>query len=335
MWNQRLAQNCFAIKLPVSHQDLNPLRMLHFLRLIPACSTTQYPFVAQRHTRCVSFHFLPAAFMYKLCAMDSNVRWGRQFEPSTSATSHPRYPVQGSNAHRIPYSAGAGAPGRYPPVPLNMSPLAARGIDGTVAYGGCYQEPATTFLTAMPQNTMPYRSEYEPILRQTQPFNACDSSFMYNIPQTNVQDTVYDMSQQIPPRPPTALQIMPRDIVTSCFLSEPLNTGTTLTLQAQANSSSTSEAYQKNLADQRAMLPQSSSITSISGVSQPASALEQVMEEQDYSNSTEASVAYEQYQTALKEIFTNIRNGALVFASESLLMISNWLLSKVTELGTY
>ena len=59
------------------------------------------------------------------------------------------------------------------------------------------------------------------------------------------------------------------------------------------------------------------------------------MEEQDYSASAEMGEAYEQYQTALKEIFTNIRNGVLVSASESLLTVSDWLLSKVAELGAF
>lgn len=58
------------------------------------------------------------------------------------------------------------------------------------------------------------------------------------------------------------------------------------------------------------------------------------MEEQDFPNSIEMSTAYEQYESYLKEIFTDIRNGVLVLASESLLTISDWLLSKVAELGT-
>ena len=43
--------------------------------------------------------------------------------------------------------------------------------------------------------------------------------------------------------------------------------------------------------------------------------------------------AYNSYLNALKEIFQNIRNGMLVEASSSLIEVSNWLLSHVTELG--
>ncbi|KAK8096419.1 uncharacterized protein PG998_014287 [Apiospora kogelbergensis] len=81
------------------------------------------------------------------------------------------------------------------------------------------------------------------------------------------------------------------------------------------------------------MLHQPGSITSINGMLQPASAPDQFMEEQDFPNSIEMSTAYEQYESYLKEIFTDIRNGVLVLASESLLTISDWLLSKVAELG--
>ncbi|KAK8031507.1 hypothetical protein PG990_001241 [Apiospora arundinis] len=267
--------------------------------------------------------------------MDDNARRRRPNEPPVSATSNPRYPVHDANAQRRSYGAGAGASDRFRPAPLNTSPSAARGMGGTAAYSGYYQEPAAAFSTAMPQNTMPYQSEYGQDTRQTQNFSAYNPSLMYNVPQTSAQNTVYDTSQQFPSRQPAALQMMPTDVAASYFPSEPTNTGAAPALQAQAASSSTSGVYQQSPADQRAMLHQQypSSIASMSGMSQQASAPDQVMEEQDYSNSTEMGEAYEQYQTALKEIFTNIRNGVLVSASESLLTVSDWLLSKVAELG--
>ena len=43
--------------------------------------------------------------------------------------------------------------------------------------------------------------------------------------------------------------------------------------------------------------------------------------------------AYNSYLNAVKEIFQNIRNGMLVEASASLIEVSDWLLSRVTELG--
>ncbi|KAK6840955.1 hypothetical protein PG987_001815 [Apiospora arundinis] len=127
---------------------------------------------------------------------------------------------------------------------------------------------------------------------------------------------------------------MPTDVAASYFPSQPTNAGAAPVIQAQATSSSTLGVYQQIPADQRVMLHQyPNSIVSMSGMSQQATAPDQVMEEQDYSNSTEMGEAYEQYQKALREIFTNIRKGVLVSASESLLTVSDWLLSKVAELG--
>ncbi len=75
-------------------------------------------------------------------------------------------------------------------------------------------------------------------------------------------------------------------------------------------------------------------MTSIGGIAQ-TNAPDQVMEEQDYSASGEMGEAYEQYQSTLKEIFTNIKLGALQAASEALVNVSDWLLTKVAELGSY
>lgn len=70
----------------------------------------------------------------------------------------------------------------------------------------------------------------------------------------------------------------------------------------------------------------------MSGMAQ-ASATDQPIEEASFSQTSEMTEAYERYQAALREVFTNIRDGVLQVASESLLEISKWLLSKVVELG--
>lgn len=209
-------------------------------------------------------------------------------------------------------------------------------MGGTAAYSGYYQEPAAAFSTAIPQNTMPYQSEYGQDTRQTQNFSAYNPNLMYNVSQTGTQNTVYDTSQQFPSRQAAGMQMMPTDVAASYFPSEPTNTAAAQALQQPAASSSTSAVYQQSPADQqRAAMLQNypSGMASMSAMSQTSSAPDQVMEEQDYSASAEMGEAYEQYQTALKEIFTNIRNGVLVSASESLLTVSDWLLSKVAELG--
>jgi hypothetical protein len=57
------------------------------------------------------------------------------------------------------------------------------------------------------------------------------------------------------------------------------------------------------------------------------------MEDQEYPATSGLDEAYASYQSALKEIFQNVKSGILQAASESLLNVSDWLLSHVTELG--
>ncbi|KAH8193697.1 hypothetical protein TruAng_012137 [Truncatella angustata] len=187
----------------------------------------------------------------------------------------------------------------------------------------------------MPQNTMPYQSEYGQDTRQTQQnFGAYNASMMYNVPQAGAQNAVYDATQQFPSRQPAAMQMMPADVAAPYFPSEPTNSSTAPGLQAQAGSSGTSAVYQQSPADQRAMIHNyPSNMASMSGMSQTSAPDQPMAEEQEYTASAEMGEAYEQYQSALKEIFTNVRNGSLVAASESLLNVSDWLLSKVSELG--
>ncbi|KAI1505897.1 hypothetical protein F5X99DRAFT_174643 [Biscogniauxia marginata] len=263
--------------------------------------------------------------------MDDNARRRRQNEPPISAGSNVRYPVHDPHAQRRSY--GASGSDRYRPAPLNTSPSTARGIGGAAAYSGYYQEPATAFSTAMPQSTMAYQSEYGQDGRQTQGFGAYNQPMLYGVQQAGAQNTVYDTSQQFPSRQPAALQIMATDVAAPYFPNEPTNAAAAPSLQPQTGSSSTSTVYQQSPADQRAMIQNyPSAMGSMSGMAQ-ASAPEQVVEEQDFSASAEMGEAYEQYQSALKEIFTNIRSGVLQAASESLLNVSEWLLSKVVELG--
>ncbi|KAK9775574.1 hypothetical protein AB5N19_04690 [Seiridium cardinale] len=267
--------------------------------------------------------------------MDENARRRRQNEQPINPASNPRYPVHDPDAQRRSYGASAGASDRYRPAPLSTPPSAARGMGGTAAYSGYYQEPPAAFSTAMPQNTMPYQSEYGQDTRQTpQGFGAYNAPMMYNVPQTGAQNAVYDTSQQFPSRQPAAMQtLMPADVAAPYFPAEPTNSAAAPALQGQAGSSGTSAVYQQSPADQRAMLQSyPSGMASMSGISQ-TSAPDQPMEEQEYTASAEMGEAYEQYQSALREIFTNIRNGVLVTASESLLNVSDWLLSKVSELG--
>ncbi|KAI1355017.1 hypothetical protein F5Y01DRAFT_222631 [Xylaria sp. FL0043] len=276
--------------------------------------------------------------------MDEHARRRRQEQPGSS--SNPRHSAHDPNASRRSY--GAGGLDRYRPAPLHTDPPGPRSMAATTSYSGYYQEPAAAFSHAMPQSTIAYPTDYAQDSRQTQGYNAYNTSMLYNVPQAGTQGTVYDTSQQFPSRQAAGLQMMPPDVAAPYFPSEPTNAAATAGLQPQTASSSTSTVYQQSPVDQR-ILQQTypGNIASMSGMAQ-AGTSEQVVEEQEYATTASAPAstaaaaaastaamgeAYDQYQNALGDVFTNIQNGVLQTASESLLGVSEWLLSKVVELG--
>lgn len=211
-------------------------------------------------------------------------------------------------------------------------------MGGATSYSGYYQEPGAAFSQSIPQSTIAYPPEYAHDSRQTQGYSAYNTSMLYNVPQASAQSAVYDANQQFPSRQGAALQMMPADVAAPYFPSEPTNAAATAGLQPQTPSSSTTAVYQQNPTDQR-MLQQSypSTITPMSALAQTGS--EQIVEDEEYTAAAPAQTAqmgeaYEQYQSALRDIFMNIQNGVLQTAGESLLGVSEWLLSKVVDLGS-
>jgi hypothetical protein len=191
----------------------------------------------------------------------------------------------------------------------------------------------------MPQGTMGYHhstADYgQPDSRQAQSFGGTyNPAMMYNVQQTGGPQSaaVYDASQQFSTRQAAGLPMMGTDVTTPYFSSEPTNAAAPSSLQSQPASSSTSQVYQQPGLHGYA----ASSIPAIGGgmTTQTAPATDVRMEE-EYPAAAGLDDAYASYQTALKEIFQNIRSGVLATASESLLGVSDWLLSHVQELGMF
>lgn len=252
--------------------------------------------------------------------MDANAR--RQTGPPVNAPSH--NPVPDPNAHRRSYGTCAS---RYPPVPMNISVPTGRGMVGPAVYHDNYQQSAAGFSLGIPHNTMPYHSGYVQVTPQVHNLHAYYSSPMYNVPQ--VQQTVYDVSQQPLPQQPATQRTIPTDVAASYLLSEPADTAHVL--PTQAVSSGASKVDPPDPADRGAAPDDQSSAASTSKMPQASEA----PKEQEHSTPTEMAEAHERYQTSMKAIFTNIHDSALALASESLLDVSKWFLPKVTELGMY
>jgi len=214
-------------------------------------------------------------------------------------------------------------------------------MSGSTSYSTYnYQEPAATAFpsTGMAQGAMSYHhnpADYgQADTRQTQGFTSAynPTTMIYNVPQaTGPQSTaVYDTSQQFSSRQPAGLQMMTTDVAAPYFPGEPTNTATASALQSQAGSSSASQVYQQSGLQNYS----TSGMASMGGMASQSSSAQDVRMEEEYSAPEGLDAAYASYQSALKAIFQNIHDGALASASESLLSVSEWLLSHVSELGT-
>lgn len=273
--------------------------------------------------------------------MDDNRGQRRQNEPPIYSASSSRHhqSLHDQAQQRRPFGGPQGE--RFRHAPLGASPSGpARGMGGSTSYSGYYQDASATGFptTAMSQGAMSYHhstADYgQADSRQSQSFGGTyNPAMMYNVQQTAAPQSaaaVYDASQQFSSRQAAGLPMMATDVTAPYFPSEPTNAAATSTLQAQAASSSTPQVYQ-----QPGLHAYSTgSMAAIGGMTtQSTPAAADVRMEDEYPAAGGLDEAYASYQSALKEIFQEIRNGVLATASESLLRISDWLLSHVVELG--
>ncbi|KAL1878084.1 hypothetical protein VTK73DRAFT_8135 [Phialemonium thermophilum] len=168
----------------------------------------------------------------------------------------------------------------------------------------------------------------------TGPYNP--TAMMYNVQSTaGAQNPgVYDTGPPFPPRQPAALQIMETDVGGPYFPGEPTNTAAAApAMHPQSEPSAAQAVYHQ----QQGLQNYSSSMASMGGLGSQAtttSASQNVsMEEEELPAISGLDEAYASYQSALREIFRNIQDGVLATAGQSLLRVSDWLLSHVVQLG--
>ncbi|KAK1760946.1 hypothetical protein QBC47DRAFT_18678 [Echria macrotheca] len=271
--------------------------------------------------------------------MDDSRGQRRQNEQPSHSASNPRYhaSLHDQSQQRRTFTGTHGD--RFRPAPLSSSSSGApRGMGGSAGYSTYYQEPSAAGFstTGMTQSTMGYHhtpADYgQPDTRQSQSFaGAYNPAMIYNVPQaTGPQNpAVYDTSQQFSSRQPAGLQMMTTDVAAPYFSGEPANTATASALQAQTASSGASQVYQQPSLQNYS----TGSMAAMGGMATQSTSTQDVRMEEEYSAPEGLDAAYASYQSALKSIFQNIQDGALASASDSLLNVSDWLLSHVAELG--
>lgn len=262
--------------------------------------------------------------------MDDPNRRKRQNDPPIHATSHPTYSVQDPSQQQRG-AQGAPTEQRYRPAPLTLPPSAGRGI-GAQAYGGYYHEQTTAFPGPILQNAIPYQTEYSQDGRQAQSFASYNPNMMYSVPQGAAQPSVYDPTQQFAPRQQPTVGMMGSDVGGQYFGGDASHgaaaAASTLPSQAQQPGTSAAVYQQGQLQGYPATMPATGSMAQ----SQPAR--EEPAEDPEFSGAA-MDEKWAEYQTALAGVFRSVRSGSLETGSESLLGISNWLLSQVAELGEH
>lgn len=287
--------------------------------------------------------------------MDDN---NRHRQPPVYPVSNQRFPQgqgQGQPSHQgQQQQQGRGFPAsssdRFRPAPLQSTSSTGRGIGGgggaaAGGYGYYSEGISSAFSGPLPSNPLQqYQSEYTPDQQrqqqqqqqQPQSFGSYNPNIMYNVPSQT--QPVYD-AQQFQARQPAAMQML-SDVAAPYFPGEATNPtqAPASVLHHQQVPSAPTAVYQQNPADRSSLLQgYPNNMGNMSGMPQNAPPPPpEIMEEQqaDYAPGG-LEEAYERYHAALKLIFQNIRGGALVEASQSLLQVSDWLLTNVGDLGMW
>ncbi|KAH8129080.1 hypothetical protein ACSS6W_009511 [Trichoderma asperelloides] len=252
--------------------------------------------------------------------MDNSNQHRRQNDPPAY-----RAPIQ---KYQVPSSVG-GPSERFRSAPL-ASPSTPRGLGGAPAYSTYYQEPTAAFSTPtnMPTTTLAYGSEYGADSRpQTQSFGGYSTGMMmYNVPQPSTQTPVYD-AQQFGQRQQAAMQMMAPDVTSAYFNPEAGSAAANMQHPSQGSSASAGVYQQSQPINYASSMPSANAMQHTSGTADPT-----MGEGQDYAASG-LQEKWLNYQRQLGSVFQDISSISLERAAETLLNVSSWLLTQVTELG--
>ncbi|ODA78372.1 hypothetical protein RJ55_05753 [Drechmeria coniospora] len=257
--------------------------------------------------------------------MDDTSRAGRrQNEAPAHQTSLPRYPLQ------VPPTQGRSmtqtGPERYRPAPLSTSPATPRSIGVAGTYSPYYQEAQASFT---PSNMAYGQQDYGSDGRaQGQSFGNYNAGLMmYNVAHTNTQAAVYD-TQQFSQRQQAAMQMMTPDAASTYFSAE-AGTAATAGLQhpSQNSAGAPSDAFQ-----QQTSMVYGGSMAGVNTMQQQQQQPAGVSDGQAYLDSA-LEEKWADYQRQLGSVLEDVKTGSLENAAETLLSLSNWLLTQVADLG--
>ncbi|KAI9741925.1 MAG: hypothetical protein M1834_000314 [Cirrosporium novae-zelandiae] len=273
---------------------------------------------------------------YQYSGMDGDGHPSRQSDSSSYTT--PRSIGQPSLRH-----PGSSASDRFRPTSIvssqtpTLNPATGEragnpsGYSGYGAYGGYGEQSQYT----------PQSMQYQPELQQDtqrqqqqqQQFSPYGPGMMYNVAQQTQQQSPYQPAQQYQPRQSAAIEVLSTQFgVPQYFPSgESSAAGVAAVPQQYPTSQFQPTSFPQQGTLGRSSLPQSYA-TGMAEYSQMSGS--EVLEQQEYGQEgTNYDNAYNQFQDALRQTFDSIKASRLSEASQSLLQISEWLLSNALNLG--
>ncbi|RPB05798.1 hypothetical protein L873DRAFT_1825076 [Choiromyces venosus 120613-1] len=185
-------------------------------------------------------------------------------------------------------------------------------------------------------NPINYQSEYQPDSQHRQQnYPPYSSNLVYNIPQ-QTHNSSYAPVQSYAPRQTAAIEVLSSQFAGSSQYYVPGESPTSVPtgVSHHPSSSQFSSPSYAQYSPTAARLPHAYA-SAIPELNQPPAS--EPVEDPEFSQQNHSATAlddaYNQYQSALKRTFQNMRDGRLGEAGTSLLTISDWLLSNAVELG--
>lgn len=208
-------------------------------------------------------------------------------------------------------------------------------MEGGGSYGGYYQDSGSAFPGAgLSQSAMSYQqADYGQDARQSHNFGAYNPNMMYPVGQTGPQNP-YDAAQQFQGRQSAPMPMMAGD-VPQYFQSDAGAAAAASAMPAgQAAGATPSSAM---YAGQAQMPGFSGTLPSLGGAGAgQAAGKGMAVDDADYSATGPGmEERWADYQGRLAGVFQDIQAGNLRRASETLLGVSNWLLTQVVDLGRF
>ena len=273
-----------------------------------------------------------ASFKGRNLGMDSNDPRRRPSNPSGYAGQQgllqsPQYPATSVSDRYRSTQLGIQSPTSAP----------ATGRSGNLpgyAYG--YGESSSFGASAMNPASMSYQSEYgQESQRQPQQYGQYGSSLMYNVSsqqQAPSQATYEGVQHYQQPRQSTAIEVLPNQFgVAQQYYGAGESGPTSAPISGMGGQTTQTQYPQMSYSQQPSTARES--IPSGYAMADTTQSAQTGYGQAEYSSSQQEN-AYATYQTELKKVYQDVRDGKLVEASVNLVNISDWLLTNAESLGS-